>query len=154
MSAGRGEAKAFLNAAISFDSEDCLIWPFAKNDAGYGQIRLGGKTVYVHRLICGEAYGPPNDGQDAAHSCGNGHLGCINKRHLRWATRAQNIHDTIAHGTAHRGERHNAAKLSRDSVIAIRNLKGKQTLAVTADQFGISISQVSGVQNLKTWRWL
>jgi len=47
------------------------------------------------------------------------HLGCINPKHLRWATRQQNALDALEHGTSSMfaaGEAHPNAKLSQADV--------------------------------------
>lgn len=101
---GRVDNGALLNfietVVISHASDDCLIWPYGRSDNGYGTLRVGGKKWYAHRYVCFLRHGhPPTTGLDAAHSCGNGQLGCVNPGHLRWATRAENVADAIEHGT-------------------------------------------------------
>ncbi|WP_100505701.1 HNH endonuclease signature motif containing protein [Mycobacteroides abscessus] len=68
----------------------CWLWTGAKNDAGYGQISVGGKMVYAHRLSLEMSTGstiPP--GMDVDHMCHTRH--CVNPNHLRLATRKQNL---------------------------------------------------------------
>lgn len=65
---------------------------------GYGLIRIDGVMCRVHRLVCIRRHGPPpTDDLEAAHSCGN--AGCVNPRHIRWATRFENAADKKLHGT-------------------------------------------------------
>lgn len=103
-----GAPEAFLRETVlPYDGDDCLIWPFTRSGRkslhgspghGYAQIRRGGRMVSVQRIVCEHIHGD-GTGMDSAHSCGNGHLGCVSPRHLRWATRAENMADAIAHGT-------------------------------------------------------
>lgn len=93
---------------------------------------------------------PPSEIHHAAHSCGFGHLGCINPRHIRWATPQENSDDRDAHGRTCKGTRINTAKLTADKVLAIRLADGPQRMI--AKMFGISQKTVWGIINKKTWR--
>lgn len=96
----RGLPAEFLESARRYDSDECLIWPFHRNDSGYPYITDGTKKKRVTRVLCEEANGAtPSPQHEAAHSCGNGHLGCVNRHHLRWATHIENEKDKITHGT-------------------------------------------------------
>lgn len=108
----------------------------------------------AHRLVCIQAHGDPDDGQEACHNCGN--PPCVNPRHLRWDTHKSNIGDKVAHGTHNRGTRHSLAKLSDADVLAIRRLVsgGGLTQAEIGEQFGISQMQVSNIHLRKQWGWL
>lgn len=138
----RGEAAAFFeNEVLNCVSDECLIWPFNKTE-GRGQIRKGGKNYLVSRLACIEIYGTPPDGYEAAHSCGKGHLGCVNPKHLRWAAHSENEADKIGHGTSQHGERNNMAKLSDAQVAQIRDMAGDHTHKAISEIFGVSRSSV------------
>ena len=97
--ASRGRPFKFLCEAAATKTDDCIFWPFAGR-ADRGRLRVYGKTVSAARLVCFWANGQPCEAtMHAAHSCGNGHLGCVNPRHLRWATAKQNNDDKVLHGT-------------------------------------------------------
>lgn len=97
-----GEATRFVEAvAVPFTGLECLIWPYGKYPNGYGQISTGDGTKVVSRLVCELAHGlPPTPKHEAAHSCANGHSGCVNPRHLRWATSKENKADVVIHKAA------------------------------------------------------
>lgn len=99
-----GEPITFMRTvALSYASDECLTWPFARSGKGYGQYREHGETKYVHRFLCEQVHGSqPSNIHEVAHNCGKGHLGCINPRHLRWATPKENSADQIIHGTRKR----------------------------------------------------
>lgn len=85
---------------MAYEGDDCLTWPFLKSPRGYARMHVNGRDKRVSRLVCEEAYGtPPTPDHHAAHSCGKGHLACVTKRHLRWATPVENAADKIIHGT-------------------------------------------------------
>lgn len=87
----------FYDVVIPYPGDECLFWPFARSANGYGSLHWHGREEGTHRLACMFAHGPAPEGRNyAAHSCGNGHLGCVNPRHLRWATQKENMLDKIA----------------------------------------------------------
>jgi hypothetical protein len=157
-----GEPARFLfEVAIPYTGDDCLIWPFGRNLGGYGCIYtnlLPGvfpcRTVNVHRVVCEHVHGKmPSDDMDAAHTCGKGHLGCCNPKHLMWKTRLENIADRVAHGTETKGERNGAAKLSAEDVREIKRAKCS-TNAHLAEQFGVGRQQISRIRSGDRWGWL
>lgn len=90
----------FREVVVGYTGDDCLLWPFSKSNKGYGTINHDGRNLTVSRFLCAEVNGPPpTPDHVAAHSCGRGHTGCVNPRHLRWATRTENEADKIIHGT-------------------------------------------------------
>jgi hypothetical protein len=143
-----GEPKQFIESAISYESNDCLIWPYCRV-RGYAVI---GKRLVSH-IVCELTKGPrPTPKHEAAHSCGNGHLGCITPSHLRWATHAENCADKIAHGTNNDGERHSMAKLTEKDVAEIRILSGAIKQRDLASIFGVSQAQIWRIIHHRSWR--
>ena len=100
--APKGEPNRFLNdVVLPYRGDECLAWPYSCDGGGYGHIANRGK---VHRIVCAKINGKcPGDEYQAAHSCGNGHLGCVNPNHLTWKTRHENQADRLIHGTHNRG---------------------------------------------------
>lgn len=151
--AARGAARRFYEETVlTYEGDDCLLWPFARYDYGYGKINDGGRTRRVHRLACEESHGqPPTPEHQAAHLCGNGHLGCVTKRHLAWKTRAENEADKVSHGTVLRGERNSRAKLTESDVREILSLKGSMTQAAIGGHFGVHQVTISKIFVGETW---
>ncbi len=149
----RGEAYAWLLAHTSYASDDCLIWPFYKK-RGYGAVTLpGGKQTPASRQMCILAHGePPSLSHVAAHTCGKGSDGCVNPRHLRWATQSENEADKRLHGTALLGERHPHTSLTESDVRAIRLAARQLSSTQIADLFGISSSGARAIIRGRTWR--
>jgi hypothetical protein len=103
--------------------------------------------------MCRVAHGEPTDGADAAHSCGN--RGCVNPRHLRWASRSENQMDRVVHGTSNRGERCASAKLGEAEAREIKALlRSGATVSGTARAFGVHANTVRDIKYSRTWAWL
>lgn len=152
----KGKPEEFYRTVVMSHREDeCLFWPFARNDQGYAHGWIDGALQYIHRLACEQENGsPPTAEHEAAHSCGRGHLGCVARRHLRWKTHAENIAEAVEHGSLQRGEDRWNAKLTEADVRAIRSMLGTNTQQRIADQFGISREMVSRIKRGLAWSWL
>jgi hypothetical protein len=149
---GKDVAGYFTGVVLPYRGSDCLLWPYATNPRGYATITSQGDSRYVHRLACEAINGPPPTPEhEAAHRCGNGHLGCVTPLHLRWATAAENNADKIAHGTVQRGENGSNAKLTSDQVRRIRRLAGTTTQRRIAEMFGVVPSTISKIITHHNW---
>lgn len=146
----KGLARAFLEAAVTSSTSECVIWPFKKNRKGYGAINIGGTTIETHRLVCIRAHGNPPPGKcDAAHECGQ--PSCINPNHIMWKTRKENAADCIRHGTKRLGEKVHNAVLTDDDIRQIRQLCATKTQREVGKQFGIHQVHVSQIIRGKVW---
>lgn len=142
-----GTAKGALSRWIAdhadYAGDDCLEWPFHTNEFGYGP----------SRQMCVAAHGaPPSDVHQSAHSCGNGHLGCMNPKHLRWATAKENAADRAIHGTDNAGIFHYRSKLTADQVREIRHNPAKKRHADLAREFGVTQGTIHGIANGNGYR--
>ena len=80
-----GTQQAWLRDNATHQGDCCLTWPFARDRNGYGKVYFEGIGTSAHRVMCTLAHGKPDDpSKHAAHTCHNGHLGCVNPRHLVW----------------------------------------------------------------------
>lgn len=151
-----GKAMSFFHDVVmAYDGSDCLQWPFARDGNGYGRVKREGRMVGVPRLVCEEERGPPPTFEhEAAHSCGKGHEGCVNRHHLSWKTVIENKADMIGHGTRIRGERHRKAKLTEADVLEIRSIRDRLSRREIAEKFGIGIAQVRRIITAESWGWL
>jgi len=127
-------------------TDECVKWPFGTNNHGYGCVAHDGKMWGAHRLVCLMAHGEPDDPSlVAAHSCGMGAYGCVNKVHLRWRTTAENCAETGEHMRL--GINTRRRKLSGQDVAAIRASNVPQKDMAVA--YGVSKSMISRVVNGK-----
>ena len=150
-----GEPMAWLLRHKEYQGDDCLKWPYNTDKRGQGRIRNRDSSTSASRMMCIIAHGePPSYTLEAAHSCGNGHLGCCNPRHLRWATTKENADDRTIHGTQMRGSLNGHSLLTEDDVHDIRRMKGFATLRQLAESFGVHPSCINDIMNGRTWAWL
>jgi len=152
----KGAPLAWLISHATYKGNDCLLWPFAKCSWGYGDLWVDRKHFRANRYMCELAHGaPPSPTHEALHTCGNGHLACVNPKHLRWGTSKDNSADALRHGTILRGERVASSKLRKDDVCMIRYMISQGVpIRNIAGQFGISPRTVSDIKRRKIWGWL
>jgi len=151
---GKGKCAAWIIAHVSYAGTDCLPYPFARVTDGYGQLGYMGKMWRAHVLMCTMAHGPaPSPDHEAAHSCGNGHLGCCNQTHLGWKTRSENQRDRYK---KERLPRRGLPRyrLTADDVREIRRLRGIVTQQSLADRFGVSRPHIIMVQKGQTYAYV
>lgn len=152
-----GPKRFFEEVVLTWDNNECLFWPYAKISTGYGQFAIepgrGGKRVLVHREACRRVHGEaPTEFHDCAHSCNQGHLGCVNPRHLRWATRAENMADGRKASALGQGSGCTASKLTKEDVAEIRELLAKgETQNAIAKAFNVSQPMISAIKHGKRW---
>jgi hypothetical protein len=148
-----GEAVAWANAAVHYEGDDCLLWPFATR-RGYAAITRNRKTMSVGRYVCILAHGEPFlIWNQAAHNCGN--RLCCNPRHLRWTTRVENEADKKAHGTDNRGERHGRSTLTTNDVLAIRRSRNSGAArARLAREYNVKPATIYDITSRRRWAWL
>lgn len=139
---GKGRNATWLRAHVNYQGDDCLKWPFSTDQrVGRGTLGFEGRLYWAHRLMCEWAHGPaPADKPQAAHNCGNGHLGCVNPRHLEWKTNQENCQDKSLHGRAQ--GRAGKKELKPEQIAEIKSLKGIMPQTAIAQRFGVSLSCV------------
>ena len=95
----KGDARRAFGELLAIETDDCVLWPFAKGKGGYGVIGVSPGVVRgTHVVACEMRHGlPPTPAHEVAHSCQT--PSCMNYRHLRWATHVENQADMKIHGT-------------------------------------------------------
>ncbi len=131
--------------------QSCLVWPFNRIKNGYGMLRYKGRSSYAHRVMCEMVHGQqPSSRHEAAHLCGNGHLGCVNPNHLAWKTRSENHLDKRIHGTVPNNDWGSRGKLHPVQVAEIRALKGRMNQEQLARKFNISQPTIRDILSGRT----
>lgn len=139
-------ARYVQDVVLSYQSDDCLMWPFAVTKQGYGKFQRRFASRVVCELVHGE---PPSNVHEAAHSCGV--AGCVNPRHIRWATPAENTADKFVHGTVIRGEMSPRAVLTEEVVRLIRRSKPSDQTRL-AKQYGVTPRTIEKARLGYIWR--
>lgn len=116
---------------------------------GIGAVR---KRMAVHRLILMAFHGPCPDGMQARHypdrNPQNNHA-----RNLSWSTLSENQADRVKHGTDCRGSKCYAAKLTEETVKAIRQEyeAGGTTMRKLAKKYGVSFCPIQRLIRRQSW---
>lgn len=147
---GRGKGLQFIVAASESQIDECIEWPYFRMKNGYGQVSDHQGMHLAHRAVCVLAHGPaPFRKAQAAHSCGN--RGCVNPRHLRWASQEENDDDKRRHGTW--DSRKSGAKITPDMARLIRSDRAAgRTYEQIAATRGVTKAIVGQVVTGRSWR--
>lgn len=136
----------WLRAHVGHTGEGCLIWPFGRNEKGYGQVQYEGRIQKAHRVMCIFAKGePPEPRFNAAHSCHKGHEGCVHPQHLDWKTPSENTQESAVF---RRGEAL-PRRLTIEQVEAIR--ASDKTHAKLAAEFGVAVNTIGKIIRREIW---
>lgn len=149
-----GAVKKFVEQVMETDTNECIFWPFARSPDGYAVMTRDFVSPRAHRQICWKKHGPPPTSKHhAAHSCGKGHLGCVNWKHVRWATPQENIDDKLIHGTQPMGEAVHLAILTAVEVAEIKKrlLAGETQVSIAAD-YGVTDAAIGSINLGKNWK--
>ena len=148
-----GEGERFLRAAVSSVTDECILWPYSVNArTGYGQTRFEGKSATPHRVALYMSTGlRPDRSIHAAHAPAVCHNKlCVNPRHLRWATSAENEADKALDGTKMVGPKVHNSLLTKEQVFKIRS--DSRTNIQVARELGVHVTIVENVRYGKTYR--
>lgn len=108
------------------------------------------KSIRLHHMVLWAFHGPCPEGLVGRHL--DGDLSNNRPDNLAWSTQRDNIRDKIDHGTMPRGEVHPNAKLTADTVLAIR--ASQEPRRALAHRYNVSPSTIDGVTSRRNWAWL
>lgn len=135
----------------------CLEWQFSLTSTGYGQIRVGRRSLKVHRYAWEQLKGPIPKGMSVCHKCDNPL--CLNIEHLFLGSHTDNMRDMFSKNRRRndfqaKGEQHHKATLTDEQVASIRDSSdigygsGRRLAAI----YGVSESTISKARKHTTWR--
>jgi len=136
------------------ESDGCWLWKGAKNEQGYGRISGdNGVMLLAHRAVWTVEKGKIPAGMILMHVCDT--PACVNPKHLRVATQAENLLDMRAKMRGsdppwNGGAKHHSARLTEADVRAIRSSKESST--AIADRLGVHRTAVIKARSGKTWK--
>lgn len=139
------KAMDWILAHRDYPHEDyCLIWPFTRDKReGRATMALDGKSRLAHRVMCELVRGPaPDDKPQATHSCGSGHLGCVNPKHLDWGSNSDNQLQRYAHGRHNPNANGSRSQFTPEQIETIRSQWGEFTQEKLAEMYGVSIPTI------------
>lgn len=131
----------------------CWDWDGAKNDHGYGQLRLTDGIIYIHRFMYQIVFGPIPDDVVVRHRCDN--PPCSNPDHLKIGSQVDNAEDARSRGRLAVGERLPQAKMTAENVVEARDLwRGGLDVYTIAKRFGVTRVTMREALIGKTWKHL
>lgn len=132
----------------------CWQWLGRKDENGYGQVRINGKTMRAPRVAFWLRNGKwPNN---ACHTCDN--PVCCNPNHIFDGTRSDNMRDMVSKGRnkTRIGEQHGRSVLTDQKVLDMRSnyRDGGISLESLAKKYGCSFSTAQRVIKRHNWKHL
>lgn len=119
------------------------------NGKGYLRVAIGGKLMFVHRLVA-EKYVPnPDNKEQVNHKDGNK----LNNHadNLEWSTNDENRIHALKNGLHRCGEDCSYSKLTAKDVIFIRENK-HLGIKKLCEMFNMSRGAISGIIHYRTWK--
>jgi hypothetical protein len=125
-----------------------MEWGGSKTEAGYGRVGGYPNHKYVHREVFILVYN--SEPEVVMHTCDNPL--CINPKHLRAGTHAENFEDMRAKRRNVRGSRSHKAKFTEAQVVNIRKKYSEGISACAlAREYKVAHSTIYSICKRKTW---
>lgn len=138
----------FWSKVARCGDDECWLWTPRACSNGYGQFKANRKMFSAHRVAWLLSRGPIPSGLNVCHKC-DVRL-CVNPSHLFLGTYQDNESDKKAKGRQAYGERNGLAKLTDETVRAIR--ASQESGSSIARRMGVSANIVCAARAGRTWR--
>jgi HNH endonuclease len=150
---GRDLRERFMENASPEPMSGCWLWVGAAFNTGYGQLRVGAKTISAHRLAWELFRGLIPDGLSVLHRCDV--PACVNPDHLFIGTHNDNNQDRHMKGRDARGGTHWCSKFTEDQVRQIRaqaTSDERRSYPAIAKLFGVTRATIRRIVVRETWK--
>jgi hypothetical protein len=132
---------------------ECVEWSGCRTKHGYGKATFNGGWKLAHRAAWEDRHGPIPNGLCVLHRCDN--PPCINTDHLFLGTPKDNAVDRTNKGRGGgkkiAGVGNGAAKITEQTAVRIKMLKGVLSSHKIAETLGISQPQVCNIMRGDAW---
>lgn len=135
-----GGVREELEAALAMGTDACI---FAKSRAKF---KHEGRQMDISRGIWFLAHGDPGS-HSVLHTCGNGHLRCINLKHLYLGDDWQNAQDRD-----YRDGRNGSSRFTLDDIREIRRRCGSETDNAIAADYGVWATTIYRIRTRQVWK--
>lgn len=119
------------------------------NGTGYYRVSIGGKLMFVHRLVASIYISNPDNKPQVNHKDGNKLNNAVNN--LEWVTNKENSLHALKNGWMRIEEKHQFAKLNRKQVQFIKS-HDEMSRKELAELFNVSPRTISDIRKGKTWK--
>lgn len=118
------------------------------NGMGYLRVSIGGKLMFVHRLVAEQYIPNPEHKAQVNHIDGNPRNNRV--ENLEWVTQEENMAHAIRAGLQPIHEKHPNAKMNWNKVNYIRE-HSEISRNELAKMFGVSPTTISSIRLCRTW---
>lgn len=119
------------------------------NGKGYLRVSIGGKLMFVHRLVAEKYIPNPDNKPQVNHKDGNKLNNCV--ANLEWVTNQENRNHAMKNGLHFTGEKCSLAKLSKEKVNFIREHE-EISCKELSKFFGVTDGTIRCARNHKSWK--
>lgn len=119
------------------------------NGMGYLRVSIGGKLMFVHRLVAEKYIPNPENKPQVNHIDGNPKNNRV--ENLEWVTQKENMAHAVKTGLQPIGEKHPNSKLNWEKVRFIRE-HPEISRDEISKMFNIAPSSVSSIRLYRTWK--
>ena len=121
----------------------------SNNRKGYLRLAVGGKFLFIHRLVAQKYLPNPHNYPQVNHKDGNKHNNAV--ENLEWTTNKKNRAHAVKHGLHLSGEKCPWTKLKKEQVCYIRDHTDISAVEL-AKMFGVAASTVGTVRQNRSWK--
>lgn len=120
-----------------------------KNGKGYYRVSIGGKMLFVHRLVATIYIPNPDNYPQVNHKDGNKLNNCVDN--LEWVTGKENSQHALKNGLLKIEQQHPFAKLTRTQAQFIKS-HDEISAKELARLFNVTRGTINAIRHGRTWK--